>query len=423
MNDDFLRDWRILMEKGTDCLGKSEYLEAERFYNRGLRLAKLLAVPVISAFNLRLLSTARIKQGKVLLAGRGFKEALEICKQLQNDKGMSEAMAGLASVAVAQEKLEEAAFWYEQAIQVYPLSSPRLRLSMLLSDLGQVYSEQENWNKAQFAFGKARDLCHLYGYRKGEGELSILLAEILYRQNEVQKARIELLEVCKLFSELENEESLVNAIQYLAFINYQEGMLFQAREAWQRVVVLYLRLAQWEDVSESTYFLAKILEELKEFAEAVDYLKLSIKVYNREDLGLGLRYLNLGQLQASQQDYANSCVNLKKAAELFEESNEEQKLGEIYEKIALSLEQLGETKEAEEYHKKSKSHLQSHQVVSMSTNQRLAEYFEQRKSYMDALRYYWQSLKIARELGIETLEIEQAIQRISKKVRKRNDIK
>lgn len=423
MNDDILRDWRILMEKGTDCLGKTKYLEAERFYHRGLRLAKLLAVPVIIAFNLRLLSTARIKQGKVLLAERGFKEALEICKQLQNDKGMSEAMAGLASVAVAQEKYEDAAFWYEQAIEVYPMSAPRLRLSMLLSDLGQVYSEQENWIKAQMAFRKARDLCHLYGYLKGEGELSILLAENLYRQNEVQSARSELLQVCKLFSELKDEESLVNAIQYLAFINYQEGMLVQACEAWQRVVVLYLRLAQWEDVSESTYFLAKILEELKEFSEAVYYLKLSIDVYKREDLGLGLRYLNLGQLQASQEDYVNSCTNLKKAAELFEKSNEEQKLGEIYEKIALSLEELGETTEAQEYHLKSKTRFQSHQVVSFSTNHRLAEYFEHRRSYLDALRYYWQSLKIARELGIETIEIEQAIQRISKKVRKKNDSK
>jgi tetratricopeptide (TPR) repeat protein len=227
--------------------------------------------------------------------------------------------------------------------------------------------------------------------------------------------------VCKIFSDLEDEESLVNAIQYLAFINYEEGMLTQAREAWQRVVDLNLRLAQWEDVSESTYFLAKILEDLKEFSEAAYYLKLSIQVYTRADLGLGLRYLSLGHIYTLQQDYATSYASLKKAAELIEKSGDEQKLGEAYEKIALCLEQLGEMKEAEEYRMKSKTCLKSHQVISYSTSQRLAEYFEDRRSYLDALRYYWQSLKIARELGIETLEIEKAIQRISKKVRKKSE--
>ncbi|AHF06740.1 hypothetical protein DESME_06465 [Desulfitobacterium metallireducens DSM 15288] len=420
MNDDILRDWRSLMEKGTVFLGQGDYPKAEKYYLRSLKLAKRLAIPVISAFNLRLLSTSRIKQGKVALAERGFKEALKICQQLQNYKGMSEAMAGLASVAEAQDKMEEAATWYEQAIQVYPLNSPRLRLSMLFSDLGQVYSEQENWDKAQYTFRKARELCHIYGYRKGEGELSILLAEVLYRQNKIQLARKDLLQSCKIFSEEKDEESLVNAIQYLAFINFEEENFAQAREDWQRVVVLYLRLAQWENVSESTYFLAKILEELRDFTEAVYYLKLSIEVYKHEDLGLGLRYQNLGQLQAMQKDYQAACANLKKAAELFEKYGEEQKLGEAYEKIALCLEQLGEIQESQEYHVKSKVSHESHQLISFSTNQRLAEYFENRRSYLNALQYYWQSLKIAQELGIETIKIEQAIQRISKKVRKRN---
>lgn len=419
MNDDILMDWRFLMEKGTGFLGQGKYSEAEKFYLRSLKIARLLAVPVISAFNLRLLSTSRIKQGKVALAERGFQEALAICQQLENYKGMSEALAGLASVAVAQDNLEKAASWYEQAIQVYPGSSPRLRLSTLFSDLGQVYSVLENWTKAQSAFQRARELCHTHGFRKGEGELSILLAEVSYRQNEVQLARTDLIQACKIFSEADDEESLVNAIQYLAFIDFEEGKLVQARASWQRVVVLYLRNEQWEDLSESTYFLAKILEDLKDISEAVYYMELSIRVYDRVDLGLGFRYQNLGQLQGIRKNYGGACEDLKKAAELFEEYGEEQKLGETYEKIALVLEQLGESEEAQAYQVKSKTCLESHQVVSFSTTQCLAEHFENQRSYLSALRYYWQSLKIARDLGIETLEIERAIQRISKKVRQK----
>lgn len=419
MADDIIRDWHVLMEKGTAFLGKGQYTEAETIYLQSLKLAKRLSEPIIFAFNLRLLSTSRIKQGKVVQAKRGFKEALKICQRLQNYKGMSEAMAGLASVAEVQDKMEEAASWYEQAIEVYPVTSPRLRLSMLLSDLGQVYTVLENWNKAQSALEKAKELCHSYGYLKGEGELNILLAEVLYRQNRVQDARTKLLRACRIFVEINDEESLVNAIQYMAFINFEEGKLVYARESWQRVLVLYLRHQQWKDASESAYFMAKILEDLKELGEAVYYLKLSIQVDHREDLGLGIRYQYLGQLQVRMKDYRAAYADFKKAAVLFEKYGEQQKLGETYEKMALCLEKVGYTREAQVCHAKAKSCLQDHYGISLSTYQRLAEYFENQRSYINALQYYWQSLKIARDLGIETLTIEQAIQRLSRKIRKK----
>lgn len=152
MDEDVLMEWRSLMEKGTAFLGEGNYASAEKIYLRSLKLTEQLSVPEISAFNIRLLSTSRIKQGKVDLSEIGFQEALEICKQIDNYKGMSEAMAGLASVAVARENFKEAVSWYEQAIRIYPGSSPRLRLSMLYSDLGQVYMAAENWAKAKALF-------------------------------------------------------------------------------------------------------------------------------------------------------------------------------------------------------------------------------------------------------------------------------
>lgn len=420
MNDDILTDWRSLMEQGTAFLGQGKYREAEKFYLRSLKLAKRLSVPEIQAFNLRLLSTARIKLGKVEEADRGFHEALLICQRIQNHKGMSEAMAGLASVAVAQENLEEAVSWYEQAINVYPATSPRLRLGMLFSDLGQVYSTMENWTNAQNAFLRARELCHIYGYRKGEGELSILLAEVSYRQSDVKLARKDLIYACKIFSETHDDGSLVNAIQYFAYIDFEEGKLEQALESWQRVIILYQRLAQWEDVSESAYFLANILQDLKNLAEAVYYLELSIQTYNRKDIGLGLRYQNIGQLLWRKEDYVAARDYLKKASLIFEQHEEELKLGETFENIAQISEALGESEIALAYRTKSKTSLEKHQTHSLRTTQQLAEYFEKGNNHLNALQYYWEALKIARELNANTVEIERAIQRVSRKVRRKD---
>ncbi|WP_434512614.1 tetratricopeptide repeat protein [Desulfitobacterium sp. AusDCA] len=419
MDEDVLMEWRSLMEKGTAFLGEGNYASAEKIYLRSLKLTEQLSVPEISAFNIRLLSTSRIKQGKVDLSEIGFQEALEICKQIDNYKGMSEAMAGLASVAVARENFKEAVSWYEQAIKIYPGSSPRLRLSMLYSDLGQVYMAAENWAKAKSSFLKARELCHSYGFKKGEGELSILLGEVAYRQKDVDLARKNLIHAGKIFSEIQDEESFVNAIQYWAFIDFELGNLEKARESWHRVIALHLRLQQKEELSESMYFLAKILHDLKDISNAIYYLELSIDNYPGKDLGLALRYETLAQLLELKPDYPSARDYLKKAAEILEQNEENQKLGEVYEKIALYSERLGETEEALIYHTESRKYLESHQLLSLNMSQRLAHYFENQRSYLYALQYYWECLRIAREIGMDTLELEQAIQRVSKKVRKK----
>lgn len=419
MNDDVLMEWRSLMEKGTAFLGEGKYADAERIYLRCLKLTEQLSVPEISAFNIRLLSTSRIKQGKVDLSERGFQEALEICKHIENYKGMSEAMAGLASVSVARENFKEAVYWYEQAIKNYPGSSPRLRLSMLYSDLGQVFMAMRNWGQAKHSFLEARELCFSYGFKKGEGELSILLAEVAYREREVDQARKNLIYAGKIFSERQDEESLVSTIQYWAFIEFEQGNLEQALASWYRVISLYLRLEQKEELSESAYFLAKILHELKDATNALYYLELSIDNYPREDLGLALRYDNFAQLLEIKQDYLAARDYLKRAAIILEQNQESQKLGETYEKIALCSEHLGELKEALAYREKSNQYLESHQLLSLSMSQRLANYFEIQRKYLFALQYYWECLRIGREMEADTLEIEQAIQRISRKIRKK----
>lgn len=419
MNEEVLMEWRSLMEKGTAFLGEGNYAAAEKIYLRSLKLTEQLSVPEISAFNIRLLSTSRIKQGKVDLSEIGFQEALQICKQIDNYKGMSEALAGLASVAVARENYKEAVSWYEQAIKIYPESSPRLRLSMLYSDLGQVNMAVKNWNKAKESLIIARELCHSYGFKKGEGELSILLGEVAYRQKDLGSARENLIYAGKIFSEIQDEELLVSVIQYWAFIDFEQGNLEKSCESWHRVIALYIRLQQKEELSESMYFLAKILSDLKNITNAIYYLELSIDNYSGMDLGLVLRYETLAQLLELKYDYPSAKAYLKKAVEILEQNEENQKLGEAYEKIALYSECLGETEEALSYHAKSRKFLESHQMLSLSMSQRLADYFEKQRSYLYALRYYWECLRIAREIGMETLEIEQAIQRLSKKVRKK----
>lgn len=419
MKENILDIWRALMEKGTASLGQAEYKSAEQFFTKSLKIANQLAVPLIKAFTLRLLATAQIKQGKVESAERGFREALRICEEVSNFKGMAEALAGLASVAVETHNLEAAISWYRRAIKVYPSSSPRLRLGMLYSDLGQVYASLENWKEAQEAYKYAMDLCRKHDYPKGEGELSVLIGEAYFHQGNKESARESLVYSCQIFARLQEQLSLINALQYLAFMDFEQEKLEEAREILQRAVVLQLHLTLWEEVGESSYFLSKILQGLGYIDEAEYYLRLSIQLYKERNIGMALRLQSLGKLFSLRQDYVKAREVLKESASLYDYFGDDLRLGECFDLLAFLADQLGEEEEANFYRKEAIRTSAGHNVISLSAMHRLAEYYEQRHNYLDALQCYWQSLQIAREIGYETREIELAVQRVSKRVRKK----
>lgn len=419
MDENRLETWRSLMEKGTSQLGQAEYKKAEMYFLRSLKVANILDVPVIQAFNLRLLATAQIKQGKTEPAERGFREALRICEEISNVKGMSEALAGLASVAIENNHLEDAIVWYKKAIEVYPNTSPQLRLAMLYSDLGQVFSTLERWGEAQETYDLALERCHRYGYPKGEGELSVLTGEACFRQGDIQGARSYLIQACRIFGQIKEYRSLISALQYFAFMHFEQEEYEESRMALQRSLALQVRYALWDEVSESSYFLTKVLQELDFFEEAYYYMQLTLQLYKREDIGMPLRLLSMGKLLTLRQKYAEAKKYHQEAAIRFEYFNDSLRLGECYERLANLSEKLGEDEEAIRYHKESLRVLEGHNRVSFNVVYKLAEYYENQKNYREALRCYWQSLGIAREIGYETQAIEKAVQRVSRRVRKK----
>ncbi len=410
MNEQVLATWRGLMEQGTKSLGKDCFVEAESYFGQSLPLARELAIPEILAFTLRLLATAQIRLRKLDSAEKYFQEAAKICIEIQNAKGMSEAWAGLANVAVIRGSLEEAANWYERSIEIYPLSSPRLRLGMLYSDLGQVYASLNKLEKAEKAFTKAKELCHSNNYPRGEGELNVLLGELCYRQGKISLAQQYLRKACQVFAIILEKQDLASALQYLAFLYYDYGNLRIALECQQRSTVLWLKQGKDEEGSDGLFFLSKIEQGLGENSAAKDYLVSSIETYPKRDLGLALRYQGLAWLFIQDMDWVQADEYFKEALKLYEDIKDDLRAEEVYEVITYLA--LAHRTDSETQGKN----------LAIEATQRLGEFYEKRYSYLEALRCYWQALTIAKREaeGVEIQSLEKAIQRISQKVRRKN---
>ncbi len=419
MYDGELFNWRNLMEDGTQCLGDEQYLKAEKYYSQALLKAYELAVPEIVAFTLRLLATVRVRLGNLEFAEEGFKEALSICQDIQNAKGMAEAWAGLASISVKMSRLREAVGEYEQAIAVYPESSPQLRLGMLYADLGQVYTALEAWTKAKSAYSKALELCRLYSFPKGEAELDVLSGELCFRIGEKTQALKNLKHACQLFVQIADMVALSTTLQYLALLYFDQNEMLLAFECQQRAVALCLKYDSKEAFSESSYFLCKIEQNLENFQEARYYLELSIRFYPDKNLELALRYKSLGNLLFLSMDYAKSELNYLKALRLFESYQDDLRIGEVYDALTLLKEIQEQNEGSINFKDKADDWSKLHGKFTLEALVHLAEFYEKYRNYRDALECYWKALKRAREAEVATEWIELRVQQVSKRLRRK----
>ena len=424
MHDGDLSIWRNLMEVGTQCLGEEQYLKAEDYYTQGLIKAYQLTVPEIVAFTLRLLATVRVRLGNLEFAEEGFKEALRICQEIKNAKGMSEAWAGLASVSVKKGKLADAGREYELSISLYPSSSPPLRLAMLYADLGQVYVSLKNWTLAKCSYIQANEICRANEFPKGEGELNVLLGELCFRQGKKPEAITNLKQACQIFARITDSVALSNTLQYLAFLYFEQNEMRLAFECQQRAVALYLKFETISVFSESCFFLSKIEQVLEDYEEAKYYLELSIQFYPEQNLDLALRYQSLANLYFLTMELAKAEYYYQKALSLFEVVEDKLRFAEVYE-ILTTLKEIRESKVAspENHQIELENMAQLQGEFSLEALVRLADFYEKRRNFRDALECYWKALELGRDAEIKTDWIETRVQRVSKRLRRKKLLK
>ncbi|HZK56214.1 MAG TPA: tetratricopeptide repeat protein [Desulfosporosinus sp.] len=417
MHDAELSGWRTLMEDGTQCLGEEQYFKAENYFSQGLLKAYELVVPEIVAFTLRLLATVRVRIGKLELGQEGFEEALRICQEIHNDKGMAEAWAGLASVSVKMGMLGEAGKKYERAISVYPNSSPQLRLGMLYADLGQVYATLEDWPRANRAYTQAHSICSSNGFPKGEAESDVLLGEMCFRQGKKTEASKYLKRACKIFVKIEDKVALSNTLQYLALVYFEHNKIGLALECQQRAVALCIKFDSKSIFSESCYFLSKIQQILENYVEARYYLELSIQFYPHQDIELALRYQNLAGLIFIAMDLEKAELYYYKALSLFEMTND-MRVHEIYEALD-AVKDVRERKEAPVHSRDISDKSQVAGDFALEALVRLAELYEKQRNFRSALECYWKALEMGRDAKMLTDWIESRVQRVSKRLRRK----
>lgn len=418
MNVSF-RKWQEHLEKGIKFLGDGNSNQAEVYLEASLREAEALEVPIIIAFSQRLLATSQVRNNKIDEAELGFRRALDYCIQLNNNKGIAEAKAGLASIFFIKGDYNQSIRLYKQAITIYPTDSSPLRLAVLYSDLGQVYGKMKKWEKAEQVFLKAGELCQSYGYNRGEAEINLYLGEVHYSQGKTKAAKEMFIRSARIFGLIGDYISIANVHQYLAFIYLENSMIVEALHCQYRVIALYYKYKQYLELSEGYYLLSNILQFAKLLDQAEESLKLSIRYYQGFEFGYAVRYHSLAVISIMKKDYDEAKKYYYEALKYFQRYGDGPKIGEISEELTYLL-RYEDAYTKENIYKWLGDKYFDVDMPKCEVMIKLANSLKEKGNNIGALRCGWRALEIAKTMKYDTDEIETLIQNISERIRKRN---
>lgn len=410
-------EWQNYMKYGIKSLGNGDALAAEKYFQKSLFEAEKYGNLVFTAFSLRLLATAQVKNQKYAQAEEGFRKALKYCEKINNCKGISEAMAGLGSVFFYLKDYDQSIMWYEKAINVYPEEASLIRLAMLYSDLGNIYLKTNKFSKAEKLYLKARRICEDSSFSKGQGEILLLLGEVYFRQGAFQKAKKQYIKATAIFVQIEDWHFLANTLQHMAFIMFEKKEYHSALLYLSRAVSIFLRLEAEEELSESYFLFGSIWQCLRCFDEAEDSIILSIKYYHGEELGYAVRYQTMAIISIYKRKYFKAKEHYSEALRYYQYFGDSMKIGEICEELTflikyennlfkddtLALANL-RNKEAE---------LPKYKLLLT-----FAMAMGRMGKDLHALKFGWKALELAKVSEYQTEEIEVFIQELSEKIRR-----
>jgi len=416
--NDYFSNWQNNLETGIKYLAEGNFPMAEEYFQNSLTDAEELGVQVIKGFTLRLLASAQVRSNKLNEAESGFRKALEHSLELNNNKGIAEAKAGLAGIFFLRGDYTKSVYLYQQAINIYPVSSSPLRLAVLYSDLGQVYGRMNQWEKAERVLLKAVDLCQKNDFSKGQAEAVLSLGEIYYCQGKKQAAQKMFSLAARTFGAMGEYLSLANVQQYLALLSLDNERMEEALLYQYRATTLYLKYNLTKEISESYYLLSNILQYCGLFDEAEKSIFVSLEYYQGYEPGFAVRYHSLAAIALLKKEYDDAKKFYLEALKYFQYYGDGTKVGQISEALTYLI-RNEDNRDGENVYKwlsggDFNTFLPKYEVMV-----KLARSLNLKGNHMAAIQCGWKALEIARVMKYDTLETEKIIQNISDDIRKR----
>ncbi|BDX37466.1 hypothetical protein CYCD_08210 [Tenuifilaceae bacterium CYCD] len=246
-------------------------------------------------------------------------------------------------------------------------------------NLGFVYYNQNNDEKALENFNKSLDLSRKIGYNKGSLNALNRLMQIYFNIDSLDKSKSFANQLLIKAEEVDSFRYQASALLQIGMIHRTAGTVDSALLCINKALLLYQKIDSKKDIAQTYNQLGQLYFNAADYNKSIEFYKKEIEIKQTFDdpEGLAIAYYNFGNTHTSIGNYQQALEQYQKALKIFEEIN-------YTSGIALSCSGIGAT-----YENLSQS--------ALATK-------ENESNYNKALEYHNRALTIFRQMGAKNEE-------------------
>jgi len=196
----------VMINIGHIYLQQEDYTNSEKLFNKTNKLCDELKDRYLKVFSLINISYVYVKQNKQNMAIKYLDEVVEICEELGYKQGLNRAY-GIMGMAYSQNgDYEKALKYLKDVAKISEKLGDKIGLACSFGDIAKIYKTLEDYDNAIIYYDKGIDIGKEIKAMYQVADYILYKAEIFYKQNKMNEARVCINYLKDLYIELKYEE-------------------------------------------------------------------------------------------------------------------------------------------------------------------------------------------------------------------------
>jgi tetratricopeptide (TPR) repeat protein/transcriptional regulator with XRE-family HTH domain len=258
-------------------------------------------------------------QGQPERARRFFEEALNLRRELEDQRGIADTLKSLANLAAEQGQPELAHRLYQEALEVFRLLDDRRGFAITQNNLGILAREQGQPEQARLLYEEALSILREIGDQSSTAAVLTNLGNLARNMGQPELARLFLEESLTILRQLANRRSLAFALFNLGNLATDQGQFEQADQYLNEALITFRELQARRDAALTLQTLGLLMRKQEQNELARQHLEEALAIFHdlqdRRQQALTQRELatlarQQGQLEQAQQLYNGALAML-----------------------------------------------------------------------------------------------------------------
>jgi tetratricopeptide (TPR) repeat protein len=412
--------WTELNKLGQSFAAAKDFSDAAALHEEKFHLLQELGTMAdrkAAIWVLRDWGKVHFEEQRYELAIKVHEDMLGLARELEDDSGISMALAWLGCSYRNSGNSEEALQYFQQRLDIAEQVSDRNAQRETLDWMIQLYEKLHRSEEMLQCREKQLVVLRELSDRAGERSLLYKFGEyFLYEAKQYEEAENRFAESLELALELDDSKSIANTFYMMGKVYWTQQKLEDAiksySEAFQKYTEAYAKDAsdKWAKklAKNSINCLSQLYEKISNHEGAIDCYKQHISLISAEDEGsIAFRiYLAMGWQYLKLENLSEALDAFQSALELAEQNQKSNEIADASYEIGSVLAQKKQLDDALNHYQTSlKIDIElNNQARVLETRKAIGDIYNQRQSYPEAVEEYEHRLVLSREMKDKAIE-------------------